>query len=65
MTTTQLVKNIKPYIRPYRWLVLLALILTLIGSLTAQVNALVLRYTVDEINTLIEAGKKLKTGVQY
>ena len=63
MTIRQLVKNINPYIRPYRWLVALALILTLIGSLTAQVNAWVLRYTVDEINTLVEAGKKLKDGV--
>jgi ABC-type multidrug transport system, ATPase and permease components len=63
MTIRQLVKNINPYIRPYRWLVALALILTLIGSLTAQVNAWVLRYTVDEINALVEAGKKLKDGV--
>ena len=63
MTIYQLIENIKPFIRPYKWLVALALLLTLIGSLTAQVNAWVLRYTVDEINTLVEAGKKLKDGV--
>ena len=63
MTIRQLVKNINPYIRPYRWLVALALILTLIGSLTAQVNAWVLRYTVDEINALVETSKKLKDGL--
>jgi ABC-type multidrug transport system, ATPase and permease components len=63
MTIIQLSKNLTPYVRPYRWLLALALILTLIGSLTAQVNAWVLRYTVDEINALVEAGKKLQDGV--
>ena len=52
-----------PYVRPYRWLVVLALTLTLIGSLTAQVNAWVLRYTVDGINALVEAHKGLAEGV--
>lgn len=63
MTLLQLFKSIKPYVYPYRWLVLLALILTLIGSLTAQVNAWVLRYTVDEINSLVEAHKGLQEGL--
>lgn len=63
MTLFQLFKNIRPYVYPYRWLVVLALILTLIGSLTAQVNAWVLRYTVDEINGLVEAHKGLKEGI--
>ena len=53
----------KPYVSRYRWLVVLALILTLIGSLTAQVNAWVLRYTVDEINALVEAHKGLAEGL--
>lgn len=64
MTLIQLFKNISPYIRPYRWLVILALILTLIGSLTAQVNAWVLRYTVDEINSLVEQHKVLAEGIK-
>lgn len=64
MTLIQLFKNISPYVRPYRWLVILALILTLIGSLTAQVNAWVLRYTVDEINSLVEQHKALAEGIQ-
>jgi len=38
-------------------------VLTFIGSLTAQVNAWVLRYTVDEINGLVEAHKGLKEGL--
>ncbi|MBO7647570.1 MAG: ABC transporter ATP-binding protein, partial [Bacteroidales bacterium] len=36
-----------------KWLVLITLILTLIGSLMAQVNAIVLDRTVDAINALI------------
>ncbi|NDV80166.1 ABC transporter ATP-binding protein [Dysgonomonas sp. 511] len=63
MSLYQLFKNIKPYVYPYRWLVVLTLILTLIGSLTAQVNAWVLRYTVDEINGLVEAHKGLAEGL--
>ena len=38
---------------PYRWLVILTLILTLIGSFIAQINAVVLDKTVDAINELI------------
>jgi ABC-type multidrug transport system fused ATPase/permease subunit len=38
---------------PYKWLVIATLILTLIGSLMAQVNAIVLDWTVDSINRLI------------
>ncbi|MDR0823807.1 MAG: ABC transporter ATP-binding protein/permease [Prevotella sp.] len=63
MTLLQLFKNLKPYVYPYRWLVILALVLTLIGSLVAQVNAWVLRYTVDEINALVEAHKGLAEGL--
>ena len=63
MTIFQLFKNLKPYAYPYRWLIVLALILTMVGSLTAQVNAWVLRYTVDSINELVEAHKGLAEGL--
>ena len=63
MSLIQLFKNLKPYVYPYRWLVVLALVLTLIGSLTAQVNAWVLRYAVDEINALVEAHQGLQEGL--
>lgn len=53
MNLIQLFKKIKPYVYPYRWLVIITLILTLIGSLMAQVNAIVLDRTVDAINALI------------
>lgn len=63
MTLIQLFKNLWPYVRPYRWLVVLALVLTFVGSLTAQVNAWVLRYTVDSVNELVEAHKGLAEGM--
>ena len=55
MNLISLFKNISPFVRPYRWLVLVTLILTLIGSLIAQVNAVVLDRTVDAVNALVGA----------
>jgi len=43
-------------------LAILALTLTFIGSITAQVNAWVLRYTVDAVNELLAQHKGLKEG---
>lgn len=62
MTLLQLFRNIRPYVKPYRWLVAAALLLTLIGSFTAQVNAFVLKYTVDSISALIENNLGLESG---
>lgn len=63
MTIFQLFKNLWPFVKPYRFLVFAALFLTLIGSFTAQVNALTLQYTVDEINQLVENGEGLEAGM--
>lgn len=63
MTLIELFRNIRPYVRPYRWLVVVTLILTLVGALTAQVNAWVLLYAVDSINVLVEKGSGLKAGL--
>ena len=48
----QLLKHIFRYVRPYRWLVIVTLVLTMISSLLAQVNAIVLDRSVDAINVL-------------
>jgi ABC-type multidrug transport system fused ATPase/permease subunit len=53
MNLFKLFKGIRPFVHPYRWLVVITLVLTLIGSLMAQVNAIVLDRTVDAINALI------------
>lgn len=63
MSLSQLFRNIAPFVRPYKWLVVLTLVLTLIGSFTAQVNAWVLRYTVDQISGLLEAHEGLQEGL--
>ncbi|MCQ2176459.1 MAG: ABC transporter ATP-binding protein/permease [Bacteroidales bacterium] len=55
MNLFKLFRKIAPFVRPYRWLVIITLILTLIGSLIAQVNAVVLDRTVDAVNALVGA----------
>ena len=52
MSIWKLLSHILRYVRPYRWLVIVTLVLTLIGSLLAQVNAIVLDRSVDAINVL-------------
>lgn len=62
MNLWHLFQKLRPFVRPYRLLVIATLVLTLIGSLTAQVNALTLQYAVDRINTIIEGGQGLSSG---
>ncbi len=52
MNLFQLFKNVRPFVKPYKWLVFITLVLTLLGSLMAQVNAIVLDWTVDEVDGL-------------
>ncbi len=53
MNIWTLLKNILPFVLPYKRLVAITLTLTLIGSLMAQVNAVVLDKAVDAINALL------------
>ena len=55
MSIWELLKKIWKYVLPYKWLVLATLVLTLVSSLFAQVNAIVLDKTVDSVNALIGA----------
>lgn len=55
MNLITLFKRIWPFVHPYRWLVIVTLALTLITSLMAQVNAVVLDRTVDAINALVHS----------
>ena len=55
MTIWGLLRNLIPYVRPYRWLVVVTIVLTFVSSLMAQVNAVVLDRAVDAINALIQA----------
>ncbi len=62
MTLSTLFRKLYPYVKPYRKLVVGTLLLTAVGSLAAQVNAWILRYTVDNVNELIIAQKTLRDG---
>ena len=63
MTIIQLFKRLLDFVRPYRILVIATLVLTIIGSFLAQVNAYVLRYTVDRLTELTEANQALNDGI--
>lgn len=62
MTIVQLFKRIFPFVKPYRKLIIATLVLTGIGSFAAQVNAIVIKYTVDAVNDLVVQGKNLTDG---
>lgn len=62
MNLWQLFNKVRPFVAPYKLLVIVTLTLTLIGALTAQVNALTLQYAVDQINRLVEVGRGLSEG---
>ncbi len=48
-----LLRRLLPFVLPYRWLLVVTLLLTFAGSLMAQVNAVVLDRAVDAINDLL------------
>ena len=48
-----LLRKLTPYVLPYRWLLIAALVLTALGATMAQVNAIVLDRAVDAINDLL------------
>jgi len=54
MNIIDLLKNILPFVLPYKALIGMTLALTLVGSFMAQVNAVVLDRAVDAINALIQ-----------
>ena len=62
MNLWQIFQRIRPFVKPYRLLVIATLVLTLIAAMIAQVNALTLKYAVDSINELIQKGQGLADG---
>jgi ABC-type multidrug transport system fused ATPase/permease subunit len=62
MSIWQIIRRLVPFIRPHgRW-VALSLALTLLSALAAQVNPVVLRYTVDTIEGLLREGRTASQG---
>lgn len=62
MNLRELLLKIKPFVKPYNRLVVATLVLTAVGSFAVQVNALILRYTVDGISDLMVQNKPLSSG---
>ncbi len=63
LTVLGIYNQIRPFIRPYRLMIVGTLVLTLIGALMAQVNALVLKYTVDEVEALLKLPSPMVEGI--
>jgi ABC-type multidrug transport system fused ATPase/permease subunit len=62
MSIWQIIRRLIPFVKPYgRW-VILSLTLTLLGAFAAQVNPVVLRYTVDSIERLLREGRTVSQG---
>ena len=59
----QIIQKLAVFARPYRRLIMATLVLTVIGSFAAQVNAFVLRYTVDHLTELVGTPNAWKAGV--
>nr|HQU93853.1 hypothetical protein [Pyrinomonadaceae bacterium] len=57
MNIWQIIRRLVPFVRPYKWLVVASLALTFVGALAAQVNPIVLRYTVDTVERLLKEGQ--------
>jgi len=64
--TTNLIhiyQQLRRFIKPYRMMIFVTLLLTFIGALFAQVNPLVLKYTVDEVTKLTQLPNPMKEGI--
>jgi ABC-type multidrug transport system fused ATPase/permease subunit len=62
MSIWQIIRRLVPFVRPYSRWVILSLSLTLLGAFAAQVNPIVLRYTVDTIERLLREGRTASQG---
>lgn len=56
-------RQLKPFIKPYRLMIYGTLFLTFLGAITAQVNAVVLKYTVDEVEKLTKLPSPMSQGI--
>lgn len=62
MTLTQLMKRMYPFLKPYRSWIAYSLAITSIGAALAQVNPLVVKYTVNSIQQLLAENKNAVDG---
>ncbi len=63
VTLLEIYRQILPFIKPYRWMIFGTLSLTFIGALAAQVNPLVLKYTIDEVEQIMKLPDPMTEGI--
>lgn len=63
ITLIGIFKQLVPFIKPYRLMIYGTLLLTFLGALAAQVNPLVLKYTVDEVSKLTHLPNPMQEGI--
>ena len=63
ITLYHIYQQLIPFIKPYRLMMYGTLFLTFIGALMAQVNPLVLKYTVDEVTELTQLPDPMAEGI--
>ncbi|MGO2278249.1 MULTISPECIES: ABC transporter ATP-binding protein [unclassified Psychrobacter] len=59
-----ILKKLAVFAKPYRLLIIATLALTALGSFTAQVNAFVLRYTVDTLTEIATLAEPWQAGLR-
>jgi len=59
-----ILKKLAVFAKPYRLLIIATLVLTALGSFTAQVNAFVLRYTVDTLTEIATLAEPWQAGLR-
>ncbi len=59
-----ILKKLAVFATPYKTLIVLTLILTVLGSFTAQVNAFVLRYAVDTLTEIATLAEPWEAGLR-
>ncbi len=63
ITLYHIYQQLIPFIKPYRIMMYGTLFLTFIGALMAQVNPLVLKYTIDEVTELTQLPNPMEEGI--
>lgn len=59
-----IIKKLSVFAKPYHSLIIATLLLTVIGSFAAQVNAFVLRYTVDHLTEIVKISEPWQEGAK-
>ncbi|MGC4039080.1 MAG: ABC transporter ATP-binding protein [Chitinophagaceae bacterium] len=64
LNLASIVKQLWPFVKPYRIMIAGTLVLTIIGAVVAQVNPFILKYTVDEVAILLNLPQPMHEGMR-